>query len=140
MTHVSFSACLAAAYALLVSMTSAYAQGSDFGVEGHVFSKSTNRALPGAFVQVFQYGSPSSPGISATLNSDNTGFYGAQLQILAVDPSEASFPATAIEVTCVTKRRTYATRYPFYFPIQSGTVYSRDYYIDVPSSVKQCIQ
>ena len=106
-----------------------------FGLEGHVFNRSSGKPLQGARIDFTQTVMPDGPALGSEMITDEGGLFWGQISILSTDPSVVN----QIAVTCNTRRGSYSSALLFYNPLQSQ-VYHRDVYLNVPGKITRCGQ
>lgn len=109
-------------------------------IEGHGFSASTLKPLPGVEVQLFAF----HPGgmqfiASATVVTDEGGFYSFEELPLHRDENGSDIAVGyAFALVCMHANGVKVQIMPLYRSLQPSTVYARNFYMQVPESVVVC--
>lgn len=114
-------------------------ESKTFRIEGHAFSASTLKPLPGLRVQLYGFpflGQP--PTISRLTFTNEGGFY--IYEFLALTNEDGSIPPIgyAFAFICNYGGQQNVQVIPLYRSLVPQTVYSRNVYMQVPESVTRC--
>lgn len=109
-------------------------------VEGHAFSASTMRPLPGVSVELWAFydSGPETSSVTA-MTTDEGGFYWAESPFTLVD-NDGNDRATgyAYAFICRYGSDQKVQIMPLYHSLTPGQVYSRNIYMNVPAHVAEC--